>query len=359
MRIAALVPYRTNFCSGQRFRIELWARHLQPRGIEVEFFPFASSSLTNVLYSSGLYLHKAYHMLRCYTDQLRRTLMASRPDVVFIYREASLIGPALIEGLTRRWNVPVIYDIDEPLFIPYVSPRNGRLNVLKWISKTNSLFQMSDHVLAVNEAIGNYAGHYARRVSIVPMAVDTDRYYPAPANGCTSQPRVGWVGTLTNQPNLDLVAEPLRQLEKSRGAGLRVIADAPMDLPGVDIDFIQWSFDQEVPLLQECQVGIVPVKPSNWSSWKFFFKLIQLMSLGLPVVATPTGSNLEIIDDGVNGFFADNQQEWYDRLQLLIDNPDLRQSMGEAARETVKARFSLTSQIDLIENIFLSASHQA
>jgi glycosyltransferase involved in cell wall biosynthesis len=352
MKVAALVPYHTGFCAGQRFRIELWAKHLERRGIDVEYFPFASPQLTGTLYKEGRKFEKAHYMLRCYLDQLRRVLTGSKPDVVYIYREASLIGPAWIERLSRRWKVPIIYDIDEPVFVPYVSPRNGRLNTLKFFGKTHQLFRMSDHVLAVNQAIGDYAARFAERVSIVPMAVDTDRYQPRVGPVDSSRPKIVWVGTLTNQPNLQLVAEPLAKLQQTREAVLRIIADEPMTLPGVDVEFIRWRYDLEVSQLQACQIGIVPVMPTPWSRWKFFFKLIQYMSLGLPVVATPTGSNLEIIKDGVNGFFADSAAEWHDRLLTLIDNPELRATMGRAARKTVEGRFSLTSQIDFIENAF-------
>lgn len=294
-------------------------------------------------------------MLRCYLDQLYRVLSASRPDVVFIYREAALIGPALIERLSRRWKTPIIYDIDEPIFVPYVSPRNGRLNLLKCFSKTHSLFRMSNNVLAVNKAIGEYASRYTQKVSIVPMAVDTDRYCPTDERNKSGQVKIGWVGTLTNQPNLEIVAEPLAKLQQTFGTGVRVVADEPMKLPGLEVEFIPWNYDEEVRLLQACQIGVVPVKASPWSRWKFFFKLIQYMSLGLPVVATPTGSNLEIVEHGVNGFLADSPEEWYRYLKDLINNPELRASMGEAARNKVETEFSLTRQIDLIEDIFRQA----
>lgn len=357
MKIAALVPYHTGFCAGQRFRIELWAKHLSRRGIQVEYFPFASPSLTKVLYLSGQKLEKAWSILQCYGDQLRRVVAASRPDVVYIYREAALIGPAFIESLTRRWKVPIIYDIDEPLFVPYVSPRNGRFNLLKFISKTRTLLEMSDQVWAVNHAIGDYAARFARHVSIVPMAVDTSRYFPQPDAVETSQPLIGWVGTLTNQPNLELIAEPLKRLKESHHARLRVIADEPMTLPDVDMEFIPWSYELEVSYLRQCQIGVVPVKPSVWGPWKFFFKLIQYMSLGLPVVATPIGSNMEIIKEGVNGFLADSADEWYECIRTLIERPELRRAMGQAARETVEAQFSLEKQLEFIENAFISAAH--
>ncbi|HKS27257.1 MAG TPA: glycosyltransferase family 4 protein [Pyrinomonadaceae bacterium] len=355
MKVAAIVPYHTGFCAGQRFRIELWAKHLTGRGIEVEYYPFASPSLTGRLYNQGQTLQKGREMLRCYVEQLSRVLRASRPDAIYIYREAALIGPAWIERLTRRWKAPIIYDIDEPLFVPYVSPSNGRLNMLKFFSKVNTLLEMSDHVLAVNKAIGDYAERFAKQVSIVPMAVDTERYSPAPRKELVP-PRIGWVGTFTNQPNVELVTEPLRRLRESHGTILRVIADEPMTLPGVEVEFIPWAYDIEVPRLQECQIGIVPVKESVWSPWKFFFKLIQYMSLGMPVVATATGSNKEIIRDGENGFLADSDDEWYARLKTLLENPELRLEMGRAARRTAEEQFSLSRQIDFIEGVFQGSS---
>jgi len=205
MRVAALVPYHQDYCAGQRFRVETWARHLESRGISFSFLPFASPALTSVLHARGPILRRAGALARCCMEQLARVLRESRPDVVYIYREAALVGPALIERLTRRWRAPIIYDLDEPLFVPYVSPSNGRLTALKWFGKTDDLMRMSDQVWAVNRAIHDYANRFSRRVSIVPMAVDTDRYAPAPQLPAGAPLRVGWVGTRTSQPNLEAV----------------------------------------------------------------------------------------------------------------------------------------------------------
>ncbi len=356
MKIAALVPYHRDFCSGQRFRIELWERHLKGRGIEIEYYPFASPELTRILHERGRVLGKGGLMLRCLLAQLRRVLAAPRPDLVYIYREAALLGPAFIERIAKRWGVPVVYDLDEPLFVPYVSPSNGRLNRLRFFSKVNKLFAMSDEVLAVNRAIGDHARQFGPRVSIVPMAVDTARYRPAPEVPKLDPPRVCWTGTLTNQPMLQLLAEPLARLQKERPSVLRVIADEPVELPGVELEFFRWRFDEEVRLLQEGTVGVVPVIPTVWGPWKFFFKTIQFMSLGLPIVASPIGSNLEIIEDGVNGFLARDADEWHARLRLLLDDAELRRRMGAAARATAEAEFSLTRQIDFLDGLFHEAA---
>lgn len=349
MRVAALVPYHQDYCAGQRFRVETWARHLHARGISFTFLPFASPELTSVLYQRGQVLTKASALARCWIEQTARVLRESRPDVVYIYREASLLGPALIEQLTRRWRAPIVYDLDEPLFMSYVSPSNGRLSALKWASKTDALMRMSDEVWAVNQAIGDYATQFSPHVEIVPMAVDTERYTSAPPLADDAPLRVGWVGTRTSQTNLEAIVEPLARLHQSHGATLSVVADEPLSFEGVAVEFVPWSWDVEVPSMHKCQIALVPVKPDNWSPWKFYYKLVQCMSMGIPVVASPLGSNLEILDDGRTGFLADTPDEWYDRLRRLAEDPELRRSMGEAARRVVEERFSLEGQLEFLE----------
>lgn len=66
--------------------------------------------------------------------------------------------------------------------------------------------------------------------------------------------------------------------------------------------------------------------------------LLEAMAAGLPVVASDVGGNREIVEDGCSGFLVD----WEDPLSCasvlsaLIENPGLRQSMGEAARERAR-----------------------
>jgi glycosyltransferase involved in cell wall biosynthesis len=356
MRVAAVVPYHVEFCAGQRFRIETWARLLARRGISIEILPFADRNLTQVLYRPREWTTKARRMIACYASQARRLLEAKRPDLVYIYREASLIGPALLEHLPRRWRVPIIYDLDEPLFVRYDSPSNGALAALKFgPSKTNALLSMSDTVFVANRALADYAERHARRVSIVPFAVDTERYRPAPSPP-TGQLLIGWTGTRTSQKNLDQVAGALARLTQTHRATLRVIADEPVAYDGVPVDFVPWSWPVEVPKMHDCHIAIVPVKPDVWSPWKFYYKLVQFMSLGLPVVASRVGSNVELLRDGETGFFADSEDEWHEKLAILAENPELRRRMGDAARAIVERQLSMTNQLDFVERTFKAAA---
>ena len=73
------------------------------------------------------------------------------------------------------------------------------------------------------------------------------------------------------------------------------------------------------------------------------FKAILYMSMGIPCVCSPVGVNKEIIVDGINGFLANSEEEWIEKLSCLIRDPELRGRFGEAGRSTVIDKYSLKS----------------
>jgi glycosyltransferase involved in cell wall biosynthesis len=53
------------------------------------------------------------------------------------------------------------------------------------------------------------------------------------------------------------------------------------------------------------------------------------------------GVNREIVTEGINGYFANTHQEWFDRLSTLISSRELRIQLGKAGRESVVKEYSL------------------
>jgi glycosyltransferase involved in cell wall biosynthesis len=68
----------------------------------------------------------------------------------------------------------------------------------------------------------------------------------------------------------------------------------------------------------------MPLSDSQWDRYKSGYKLIQYMAAGRAVVASPVGSNLDIVKEGETGFFARSAREWYAALAKLRDNEPLR-----------------------------------
>lgn len=357
--IAALVPNVLGFSPGQRVRIELWAQYLRDAGWKVEFFPFEDEALHEVLYNDGRPAAKVSRLFECYWNQFDVVSRRLSADVVFIYREASLIGPALLERIAARKNIPIILDIDDPVFIPYRSPINNWASLLKFSRKTHTLFRLSTHIIAINKLLGDYASSYNTNVSVIPNCVDTDRYFPLVGERAGREgTKLVWIGSKSTMQNLAEIADPLRELQSKYNAPLLVVGSGSADLGLDQLETRQWSPDTEVSDLQEGEIGLLPLNDLPWNKWKFFYKTVQYMAIGIPVVARRMGSNAEIIEDGVNGFLVETKQEWFDRLSQLIGDSSLRKEMGKAARATVEAKYSIKSQmprlVDIFENVVAS-----
>jgi glycosyltransferase involved in cell wall biosynthesis len=92
------------------------------------------------------------------------------------------------------------------------------------------------------------------------------------------------------------------------------------------------------PLMQAADCLVVP------STWHEAAGLVNIEGLacGLPLVATRIGGIPEIVDDGRTGllFPRGDHRELARHLRRLMDEPELRRSLGEAARASAVAEFS-------------------
>tara|TARA_B100000085_G_scaffold184995_1_gene169064 strand:- start:8 stop:997 length:990 start_codon:yes stop_codon:yes gene_type:complete len=80
--------------------------------------------------------------------------------------------------------------------------------------------------------------------------------------------------------------------------------------------------------------------------------ILEAMSCGKPVVSTATCSIPSFIKHGENGFLTNDEEEFRGYIQQLLDDKDLRDKIGQSARQTVLDVFSEQKYIDSWNNIF-------
>lgn len=68
--------------------------------------------------------------------------------------------------------------------------------------------------------------------------------------------------------------------------------------------------------------------------------IMEAMASGLPVITNEVGAVGELINNGQNGFIAENHNSYQNALLKLIDNFDLRKKIGQMARQNIKDKFS-------------------
>ncbi len=78
--------------------------------------------------------------------------------------------------------------------------------------------------------------------------------------------------------------------------------------------------------------------------------ILEALSCGLPVVCTPNRGHKEIINEGVNGYFAKDVKTFADRIVDLVSNPELYKKISENSIASIQ-KFT----IDNIKNVYVES----
>ena len=146
MHLLAIVPSLSDTSPGQRYRIEQWEPLLRELGVEITYQPFENESLHDLVHSSGHLLRKLGQVCGGFRRRLSLVRSLRQFDVVYLFREAALLGPPVFERLISRQGVPIVFDFDDAIFVSYRSPSNGYLSYLKFAGKTKTICGLSAHV---------------------------------------------------------------------------------------------------------------------------------------------------------------------------------------------------------------------
>jgi glycosyltransferase involved in cell wall biosynthesis len=153
-----------------------------------------------------------------------------------------------------------------------------------------------------------------------------------------------------------LFGEEERLLRRAREAGWRVGdggGDAEADL----------CYAGYVPLAEQprhfagCDLALYPFDDSLVNRTKCPVKLLDLLAAGLPVVAEEVGQIGEVIQPGETGLLVPpgDEEAFAGALLALLDAPERRRGMGQAAAADVRARFSWSNLAEIAERAYAYA----
>lgn len=98
-------------------------------------------------------------------------------------------------------------------------------------------------------------------------------------------------------------------------------------------------------------IGLAPLVPSIFNRSKSHIKALEYAALGIPVIAADVGPYRDFVIDGVTGFLVSRPHEWEQRLRDLVNDHDMRESMGAKAREHAR-EFSINEGWKLWETAY-------
>lgn len=155
-------------------------------------------------------------------------------------------------------------------------------------------------------------------------------------------------GTATHNEDFQMVAPALvRILEEHDNVFIKLAGriDAPDALKGYEerlifTPFVDWK---HLPFeLRKCDVVLAPLVDTLFNRAKSEIKWSEAALVGVPVVASKMGAFVEAVPDGA-GLLAENTVDaWYEKLNLLVENKELRENIALSSREHVLATATTT-----------------
>lgn len=332
MRILILPRYTPKGASS-RYRFWQFVPGLQCAGHEVKIKPLLGDGYLAELYSMG---HRGGRWLAAgYAARFLAALRVWQYDAVICEQEIFPFLPAAAEMLVTKLNSRFILDYDDAAHCKYDSWPPLRRKIAR-------LMSAAETVVVGNNHLAGYARQFTPRVAVIPTVVDLARYPNRQETAASNTISIAWIGTPLTAGFLEpLIPEFTRLQKKHPNLGFRFIGAGSFSSNGLRAETLEWSPNTEAVLLAQCDIGIMPLPDTEFTRGKCGLKLIQCMACGLPVVASPVGANREIVEENRNGFLAANAQEWFEKLDALVSNADLRKRLGESGRSKVAAQYTL------------------
>ena len=221
------------------------------------------------------------------------------------------------------------------------------------------------------------------RLAVIPNGVDQEQWAPASpsinahhhggpsARGLSSaglnerqkvRQRLGnqriflYMGRVSTEKNVEALLKGWK-LVNPAGCKLVIVGDGPLRATLQNThtaDNVVWwgyesNLDTRVALLQEAEVFVLPSLVEGLS-----IALLEAMSSGCACLATDAGADGEVLADGA-GIVLSTQgvtTQLRTLLPVLRDQPVLTAELGRRARERVLERYTLSRNIDALEQLY-------
>ena len=329
MKINAIT--RSGVAPSGWYRIGALKSAFEIKGIEINEIIPKVSSLPPVKK-----IHRPGWFLAALLERLSYLRRLKKNDITILQRELISTIPTIERLLPGR----LLLDVDDAIFLN--KKGYAAINAAK----------ACVGVVCGNIHLADYFSKYNKNISIIPTGVDIDRMVVKKTRTNSDCKKIiGWIGTASNLENFNHIIPYLVALlrERKNQVDFRIVTShasaIPFELRQYST-FVKWYPGIEFDEIPNWSLGLMPLIDSPWTRGKCSFKMLQYMSAGIPVVASPVGMNSDVLAKGKFGFGAVSGDDWYSAIEELINNESLNNKFGLEARHIVEENYSLEIVVD-------------
>ena len=280
---------------------------------------------------------------------------------VFVFHRV-LVTPKIEEVIARikMQNKTILFEADDLLYDPKFLPFMDGYRAMNTLEQ-----KLYEHGLGGELVADSYVTHattttpylaeqlrtQGKTVFVVQNKLsqaDVRLVETLPGAGASPCIRLGYLsGTMSHNKDFATIVPVLLEL-LGKYPALRLVLVGPLETGSVldtvvsQIERLPFlSREEYFATLAGIDINLAPLEIENpFCEAKSELKWLEAGGVGVPTVASATGTFRGAITDGVDGYVATTADEWKDKLIGLIESPEQRRKMGEQARQTVLARYT-------------------
>jgi len=280
------------------------------------------------------------------TVKIKRDILYSS-DIILIQRTTFFTKS--LSHQKSPWR-KIVYEIDDFLIdIPVDNPNREIANKRAQII---DLLQEADAVTVTTDTLRDNLSIYNKNIYVLPNYIDLeiwgrDLWEP---NICKDRLVIGYIGTPTHKEDLEMIFPAIKKVidrygdkvvfkfwgcitpELLRLRGVEFVSNLVPDykafaeyMKGLDID-----------------IALAPLVKNAFNECKSNIKFLEYSVCKIPGLYTRIAPYTDSINDGQTGMLCDdNSVSWFNAMEYLIENPDLREQIAENAYKEVIANYTL------------------
>jgi glycosyltransferase involved in cell wall biosynthesis len=244
-------------------------------------------------------------------------------------------GPGFMAHWLKAWRSHrLVWETDDDLWtIDRSNFRAIRNFTPEQLSELEKCASVAHLVTVSTEPLAEVMREFNPNVVVIPNHIDGAMFD-------IERPRrdrvtVGWAGGDSHLKDWEMVAPRLRRfLDRNPLVDFHAIGANYLIANKVRGRHSGWSKDLfDYYRTIDFDIGIAPLTPSRFNRSKSAIKALEYAALGIPVIASDVEPYQPFVIDGVTGFLVSRDHEWESRLRDLVNDADLREAMGAAAKE--------------------------
>jgi len=342
-KILFICPYPLEVAAGQRLKFEPHFKSLHGEGYEITTHCFMNKRLWDIASEEGFTFQKIFWTTVGLIRRIKLIFALRKFNCVYIFMNVFPFGPPILESIYIKRSKKVIFDIEDNLLTQEIGSINWLASILKSKNKIKYLIRNVDQIIASSPDLAEQCNKISNKSNAIyiPPTLEEKRYIPKKIKKYDDKKIViGWTGTFSSRVCLDLIIPDLEVLYRKKKFKFIVIGNFEIENKNLDLEVIQWNADDEIRQLHNFDIGVYPLPVNDWVSGKSGLKALQYMAIGIPAVCTAVGNVKNFIEHDKDGILIYNNENWIDSLEILIQNAEKRNEIGNNARSKFLKNYS-------------------